>query len=72
MPLGLQVAIKFTTFDIMGPCDKNYIVVTTYTDNSSNDHKFCSDVSAYLLTSVGSNLFQMIILGWTCRNLVNG
>lgn len=46
VPLGLQIALKFTVFDIMGECDKNYVVVTTYSDNISNEHKFCSAVGS--------------------------
>lgn len=46
VPLGLQVALKFTVFDIVGSCDSNYVVVTTYADNLPNEHKFCSNVSA--------------------------
>lgn len=46
VPLGLQVGLKFTTFDIMGSCSQNYVVVTTYSDNAPNDHKFCSSVSS--------------------------
>lgn len=45
VPLGLQVAMKFVNFDIMGSCNQNYVVVTTYSDNVPNAHKFCSSVS---------------------------
>lgn len=47
VPLGLQVAMKFTIFDIMGTCEQNYVVVTSYSDNVPNDHKFCSSVSSF-------------------------
>lgn len=44
VPLGLQVALKFSIFDIMGSCNNNYVLVTTYSNNVPNQHKFCSNV----------------------------
>lgn len=45
VPSGLQISLKFNTFDILGDCDTNYLTVITYNDNIPNQHKFCSNVS---------------------------
>ncbi|XP_068906568.1 cubilin-like isoform X2 [Tenebrio molitor] len=51
VPIGMRVAIKFSVFDIQGDCKNNYVKVTTYDKDSSNDHKFCKEDNPAVLYS---------------------
>nr|XP_008192422.1 PREDICTED: cubilin [Tribolium castaneum] len=49
--IGRRIAIKFTVFDIQGDCAENYVKVTTYEKNTSNDHKYCKNDDPAVLYS---------------------
>lgn len=41
----MQFCYFFTDFDLQGPCETDYVIVTTYEEAAENEHKFCKNVS---------------------------
>ncbi|XP_017783006.1 PREDICTED: cubilin-like [Nicrophorus vespilloides] len=66
VPLGLQVAMKFSTFDIGGTCDSNYVIVTTYVGKLANERKFCKGDNIGTIISTGIiNVYYKTTTGLT-------
>ncbi|XP_018577861.1 cubilin-like [Anoplophora glabripennis] len=51
VPVGLNAVLKFTSFELQGSCEQNYVTVNTFSSDGTTSHKFCKDDRPAILRS---------------------